>query len=519
LKEKNVARNGTGLQMKARLINDAYILTILTFVTIVLRFPSFFPSSINWDESTYILMGQSILDGNLPYTELWDNKPPLLFFVFSVIIAIGGKNIFFIRIVGSIFLSFSSFFVYQSGKYFGSKLTGLIAAILFVVMTGELGGKAVMSEIIASFPLTLAFLIMLRQKKNNYTYAFFSLGCLLSIATLIRLNLAYLVLVIFIYYILIFAIERPKRCLVDFIAILFGFMLPILLVIIPYIITNNLQILYKSVIEAPFNYSSSQLSRSDVTSTFITQGLIRVNCILWVGFFGGFFLTFRPLVFHLSLSKSHNSRPLIILLLWLIAIAFSIVSSGNIYSHYIIQILPFMTIVSATFFSSQIFYKIRYILLAILAVGLFDIAKPFLGDYKDLLTKLNNGISLENDEGYQLANFLRKANPHKEAIYLMDFHIAYWLTDCKPISKIVTHPSNINQNSLLKVAIGEDATPKSELHKILNQKPLFIIKRKDVWYFDSRPDARNLLLATLNRDYSFVAIIDNAYVYKRRDPV
>jgi len=41
-----------------------------------LRISTFFQSVIDWDESVYLLMSKSILDGNLPYIQVWDHKPP-----------------------------------------------------------------------------------------------------------------------------------------------------------------------------------------------------------------------------------------------------------------------------------------------------------------------------------------------------------------------------------------------------------------------------------------------------------
>lgn len=92
------------------MIKDSYIFLGVIVCTIILRSPNLFPSVINWDESTFILMGQSVLDGHLPYLELWDNKPPLLFFIFALFIGIGGKNIVWIRVAGSLFLGISAFF-------------------------------------------------------------------------------------------------------------------------------------------------------------------------------------------------------------------------------------------------------------------------------------------------------------------------------------------------------------------------------------------------------------------------
>ena len=49
---------------------------ILVFLT---QFSSIGNEVIDWDETDFILMGNSFYEGNLPYTELWDLKPPVHF--------------------------------------------------------------------------------------------------------------------------------------------------------------------------------------------------------------------------------------------------------------------------------------------------------------------------------------------------------------------------------------------------------------------------------------------------------
>lgn len=92
------------------------IILLLSLIGLILRFPYFFPAVIDWDESTFILMGQNILDGNLPYTEFWDLKPPLTFYSFAFFIFVFGKSILAIRLGGFVFLIATSYILYLIGK-------------------------------------------------------------------------------------------------------------------------------------------------------------------------------------------------------------------------------------------------------------------------------------------------------------------------------------------------------------------------------------------------------------------
>src|SRR5262245_53816945 len=80
----------------------------LFIATFFIRFPFFFRDYIDHDESTFILIGKSILDGHLPYDHLWDLKPPLLFYVFAFIQWLVPGSLITIRFFGVIIIFISA---------------------------------------------------------------------------------------------------------------------------------------------------------------------------------------------------------------------------------------------------------------------------------------------------------------------------------------------------------------------------------------------------------------------------
>ena len=72
----------------------ALIIFSLFLFSLIYRLPFWFIDVMNWDESTFMLMGQSILDRKLLYSDLWDLKPPLAFLSVSAIMALLGESIF-----------------------------------------------------------------------------------------------------------------------------------------------------------------------------------------------------------------------------------------------------------------------------------------------------------------------------------------------------------------------------------------------------------------------------------------
>ena len=161
-------------------------------IALLLRFPFFFRDYLNWDESTFIIMGQSLADGNLPYTQLWDLKPPLVFYFFSALISFFGKSLFAIRFAGALVIGITSFFVYQAARQYRIRYAG-VCAILVLYFSSLFGAiQGVMSEHIAMLPfLAACYLFLFKSRKTiGWLGAAFCFG----LAVMCRLNLIYPIL-------------------------------------------------------------------------------------------------------------------------------------------------------------------------------------------------------------------------------------------------------------------------------------------------------------------------------------
>ncbi|MEO0813496.1 MAG: glycosyltransferase family 39 protein [Myxococcota bacterium] len=168
---------------------------LILLAALVLRAPFFWVDVIDWDESTFILMGDAWAGGSLPYLELWDNKPPLCFAPFALVQLLFGKSIVAVRLLGAICVALAGLAMYRAGSSLRSENAGLIAGLGTVVLaTFASRGQATMSETLAIAPLAWAALPHLTGRLTARS-AFLS-GLLLSVATLVRFNLAAVALVI-----------------------------------------------------------------------------------------------------------------------------------------------------------------------------------------------------------------------------------------------------------------------------------------------------------------------------------
>ncbi len=467
-------------------------------ISVLVRFPYYFVDVINWDESTFILMGQSLLDGHLPYTELWDLKPPLAFTTYAFLIMLLGKNILGIRIAGTICVFLTAWLVYLVGRYIGSNSAGIFAGILTIVtVTAIDSGQATMTEHVACVPLLGALAWLVTRKMTPG--ALFLGGLLLTGATLVRLNLAYVVLGVGIW--LVYSAFKYQTVeLAGIAAYCLGSFSLIFLTYCPYLIKGDSLIWFNSVVLAPLSYANSAGHTG-----MGTEKKLLFACLI----FG-----ILNLLWQRTLSK--QQREFGLLQVFLLSTVISIIQGGELYEHYCIQIFPLLFLTFALFWARL--PKIsRLLLVTLVAFGLISIFKPIYTQYQVIGDRFKEVKPLNHGVAYEIVDYLQQHNSARKPIYMMQDQIVYWLMDLKPPSKVVTHPSNLSRDYLFKYIEGAAGSTEAELSKILAKKPEFIIKGgENSPYIEDHPAANLLLKQVLTTQYKLAKKIADREIYQLR---
>jgi hypothetical protein len=512
----------SGYTIKTLLHSTPSAFAIFAILSVALRLPFFFPDVINWDESTFIVMGQSIVDGHLPYTELWDNKPPLTFVFFAGVILLVGKSIIGIRIAGLLCVLIVALFVYWIGKHLWSASVGFWSACLWIAGGSFLpGGQATMTEHIALVPLVGSLWLLISRPPNLPRISL--AGALIAIASLVRLNLAFVLLSVGLYLTLapqprtftsIF--KRGSVYLLSSIGVIF-------LTLLPYLWTGQGQVWWNSVIVAPWQYAHAKLSMFETLWVQLGYALTRMTentPLLWLLVLGGgagIIGTFR----HRQKFSSLQQGGTHLLLLFFLSTEVSILRSGATYKHYLIQLVPFLSPFATAkllqilaHFQQKPHWK-KALIISLLTFGTLVSTTNVLGQYHYTLSRAIEQKPLPYGPAYEIAAYLREHNREHRPVYLMSHHVAYWLADSKPLSHATTHPDNISNPALLRVLRGAQHSAEDELREILCQQPKFIVKHQQEAYLDRIQTARALLEQTLTDNYQIAKQIENLYIYER----
>ncbi len=489
------------------------VFLILAAVTLLVRLPFFFPDVIDPDESTYILMGQDVVDGNLPYVKLWAFMPPLSIYCFATMIITFGKTIPGIRLGGALFMLLAAWFVYLSGEKLKNSRTGLIAALLLILYsTISLSGGGTTSETLAIAPLTGALLLLLKEKFR--TRDFFFAGLLVSCACLIRLNLIYLAMLSVPFVLCGRLIRTNTSTLKSAAAYAAGGIAPVAFFFLPYLSTGNSELFITTLYRAPLSYSVSQLGTSQAVFTYLGR-FIDFKYLSQNVFLAGFFLcglAYAALSWR-NFSEAIRSR-LPIILFFLAATGLSILRTGQAYEHYLVQVFPFIALIAALFLDFLLSFRAGIVIALASSTLLIFPAWAVVDAYRPVAPRAMAGERLTYGPAYELHEFLKNENPDNAPVYFMAGHIVHWFQNTKPIAAITTHPSNIGREYLVKAFHGPSATVESELAEILAKEPAFIVKPVNVRYLKPHPAALELLAGKLFTDYELVRIIDDLMIYR-----
>jgi hypothetical protein len=491
---------------------------LLLGLALVVRASFFFDSVVDWDETTFILMGQSVLDGFVPYQDYWDLKPPFAYFAFALIDLLGLHTVVGVRVVGAVLVAATGFAVFALAARFAARGVALaVAAATILLMSGVDGGMATLTETVA-MPLWMTGLVLLaRTADTRRAGAVFLGGLLLSLAAMIRLNLAFAVVattLTLLYFAYREAGWRHARSVAGWIFV--GGCVPALLVVVYFALRSDLATLWGAAVEAPLVYATQQLSPWRVIARYARLTLefppALLVCLAAAG----------------SVALLPRAWPTIppagrvavgLALATLAGAVYSIVTGGNAYGHYVMQIVPpaALPFAAALQWLSTTRLDARWARRAVTAtlgvsaaIGLYPTARHL----PELAARVQSQSSLLADEGHRLTAYLVTNMRREDSLLLMAGHVAYWQTRKWPPTKIL-HPSVFQKAYLLPAIGGVPDNPEALMREIMSKKPTVVVAPDDLWYLDEGSPIDTVLRQALASDYELETTIDTMKVFRR----
>jgi hypothetical protein len=318
-------------------------------IVLILRLPTLFFASYGrseaWgnDEGLYLLMARDFLQGHLPYTQTFDNKPPGIYVVYALswlLLGAGPRSIYIAACI-SIWCGSVAMFFLVRGASGGRKDMGLVAAVAFALFMCHSGTMGANTECFFVPIVVAAFALLWPQRPHDertFRYAqIVAAGLLLGLAVCIKYVAAF---DLFAALVVIGATYPLRQRAVTCLALVVSAASPAMGVLWTYASARELEVLY----DAQIRGNLARLALQDSLSTnlaLVKEQFVRLFPIVELTLVSPLYLRFSPP------ADGALRRALWLGLIWFAIDVAGISRIGSIRQHILAQLLPPM-IVCAT---------------------------------------------------------------------------------------------------------------------------------------------------------------------------
>jgi hypothetical protein len=136
---------------------------LLLLIALAIRGWDFGNPVIDADEQYYLLVGDHLLHGALPYVDLWDRKPVGLFALFAAIRLLPGDGILAYQILATLFAWATALVVAEAAAMLGANRRGAVAAgAVYLASLSLLSGGGGQAPVFYNMVMAVAALLTLR---------------------------------------------------------------------------------------------------------------------------------------------------------------------------------------------------------------------------------------------------------------------------------------------------------------------------------------------------------------------
>lgn len=435
---------------------------------------------IDWDESVFILIAANVLDGHLPYVELFELKPPVLFFMLAGVMAVFGESLLVVRLFSDVCILASCAAVFAISRRWTDPISAGLGTLTFIAISSTyFFGQHMSSELPATAMLMAALWLLLARRDRLWAVA--CAGLLVSLATLTRSNLGAAAVAFAVW--LLVAYFRPSFCAHRwaFAAFVGAGAIPPGLLVLLYWAADALFELRASIIDAPLAYAGNQLSVLEaldkhtewwVMATQSDPYLIGTWTVLTAGVMT--WVSIRVLRERAGGGATRSGASEGLLWVTFAAVLLSIMIGGEAYPHYWLQLFPLYGVFCARAFgwahSRIALRRLGY------ALVLVCIASALWNTVPSAARLLVDPDHLSKSHYIRHAARLIAADRHPDdkvwALY--DLPILWYLNE-KPISKIPMPSTLLRKNAIMMPLVRSGYIAADELYRIMDTRPTYLV--------------------------------------------
>jgi hypothetical protein len=473
------------------------VLSGLLALVLLVRAQTFDNPVLGFDEQFYLLVGDRMLSGAIPYVDIFDRKPIGLFLIYAAIRELGGDGFVQYKLVACGFVALTAFLIYRAAKPASNAFAAAVVACLYILWLDFTGGEGGQAQVFYNLPMLAAAMLTWRAARTGERTVPLGCAALLLVGLAVQIKYTAAVEGVFFGGVLLWTYGRSRRGIGALIAVgtlwIGCALLPTAVAALAYWRIGALQ---------PFLFANFFSAFGRVPDPLPAQ-------LIGIAKLFGVLLPLLSLCALSLRSRTFEARSASIFpFLWLGAAILGVLVFGSfLSSQYVMPVLVPACIASAPFFANYRHgVRIGAVIVATAAI---------VGQVAVARSEFRAGGQAE-----ALA-VAEAAQPSRGCIYVYDGYPAlYMLThSCLPTRWVFPGHLNTREEASAR-ALGVD--PAVEVRRILATRPEAIVIDASPYEFGNT-DTRALVETALARDYRLEAKVKTGtaryrLVYRLNEP-
>ena len=325
-------------------------------LTFLLRM-NFWSQPFEMDEGLHAYMGWGMLQGLVPFKDMYNTKPPGIYVLHSLLFLFAEPTALNIKVFASIYTLITAMAVFFVARKIAGDTAGLAAALFFGIFSSgpNIQGGGVNSEVFMILPYTLAAHSLITALQTERSRSYLLAGIWTGVASTMK-QVAVVNLFWVAGYLLVrlwLEKDKPKRArvLANGIWVFLGSVLPWLPFLIYFYYYDALGNFFYWMVSANFKYIGDGYQELPNFSLFLgrMKSVLSENGLLWILALLGITWRWQELRRPISLAPKNEPRiedRLIWALMatWPVFSFIGVLLGGRFFSHYYIQLIPSLAV-------------------------------------------------------------------------------------------------------------------------------------------------------------------------------
>jgi len=327
--------------MKITNISILALLSLLVLVLFIPINPAYFRIPYR-DSGVFLYIGQRILDGNVPYRDIWDHKGPIIFYINALGLFIGNGSRWGVWFLEFASISMSVYLCYFILFRTFNKISALFGSVLWLFsLKFVIDGGNLTEEYAILFSFVALYLFFQEGRLQKDTFLIF-IGFSLAINFLLRPNLIGMQISIIIYYLIHGLVShKHKENLLKIGFIIVG----CILILIPIFIFFYINGAFFQMVEAVLNYNMLYSRASHPSIALTMSRVFSIFSITFVLPIFGWLLGIVTIA-HKSETSQLRTDLLSICIINLPIELFLVSASGSGQKHYLMTLMPAIAVLT-----------------------------------------------------------------------------------------------------------------------------------------------------------------------------